>query len=128
VPHNAGERSIEKPMQCLLDVVKVVLMDAVEQATVDQAKSIGVADLNGKAEKSAGTPNAMPLPTDGSSRFSHDHSLLRTVTRYNITGLVAYRCSKGTGCHHRIVECHDPLSNRTPGGQHWPSSSTQVPW
>jgi hypothetical protein len=88
----AGERPIKKPMQCPLDLVKVVLMDAVEQAAVDQAQNIGGADLNGKTEKSAGMPVAMPSLTDGGGRFSHDPWLLKP-TSYNITDLVAYRRS-----------------------------------
>jgi hypothetical protein len=76
VTHNAGERLVEKPMQRFFDPGQGILMDAVEQATVDETQNIGGADLNGKTEKSAGTPIAMPLLTDGGSRFIHDHSLL----------------------------------------------------
>jgi hypothetical protein len=76
VTHSAGERSIEKPMQRFLDLVKVVLMDAVEQAVVDQAKNIGGADLNSKTEKSAGTPIAMPLLADCTTRLArHRYAL-----------------------------------------------------
>ena len=35
VTHNAGERLVKKRMQCSLDLVRVVLMHTVEQATVE---------------------------------------------------------------------------------------------
>jgi hypothetical protein len=59
-------------------------MHTVEQATVDQSANVVGADLDHHTKKAAVAAIAMPLPTDGGSRFIHDHSLLRTVTRYNI--------------------------------------------
>jgi hypothetical protein len=76
VTHNAGERSVEKRMQCSLDLVRVVLMHAVEQATVDKFANVVDADLDRHTKKTAGTPIAMPLLTDGGSRFIHDHILV----------------------------------------------------
>jgi hypothetical protein len=63
-------------MQRSLDLVRVVLMHTVEQATVDKSANVGGADLNQHSNKAAATPIAMPSLTDGGSRSSHDHSLL----------------------------------------------------
>jgi hypothetical protein len=75
VTHNAGERLVEKRMQCLLDLVRVVLMHTIEQATVDESANVVGADLDCHTNKAAVAAIAMPLLTDGSSRSSHDHSL-----------------------------------------------------
>jgi hypothetical protein len=76
VTHNAGERSVEKRMQCSLDLVRVILMQTVEQATVDKSANVVGADLHRHTNKAAVAAIAMPLLTDGGSRFSHDHTLL----------------------------------------------------
>jgi hypothetical protein len=77
VTHNASERLVEKRMQCSLDLIRVVLMDAVEQAAVDKSANVVAANLDRHTKKAAVTAIAMPSLTDGSSRFIHDHSLLR---------------------------------------------------
>jgi hypothetical protein len=76
VTHNAGERLVEKRMQCSLDLVRVVLMYTVEQITVDKSANVGGADLDRHTTKAAVAAIAMPLLPDGGSRFSHDHSSL----------------------------------------------------
>jgi hypothetical protein len=76
VTHNAGERLVEKRMQCSLDLVGVVLMQTVEQATVDKSANIVGADLDRHTKKTAVAAIAMPSLTDGGSRFIHDHPLL----------------------------------------------------
>jgi hypothetical protein len=83
-----GECLIEKPIQRFLDLVEVVPMHAVEQAAVDQAEDVSVADLDGKTEKSAGTPIAMPsLPNCFRSLGRHaDHPLVRNPLQYNRSG------------------------------------------
>jgi hypothetical protein len=60
VTYNAGERLVEKHMQCSLDLIKVVLMDAVEQAAVDQAEDVRITDLYTYNTEPAGTPIAKP--------------------------------------------------------------------
>jgi hypothetical protein len=76
VTHNAGERLVEKRLQCSLDLVRVVLMYTVEQTTVDKSANVVGADLDRHTNKAAVAAIAMPSLTDGSSRFSHDHTLL----------------------------------------------------
>jgi hypothetical protein len=76
VTHNAGERLVEKRMQCSLDLVRVVLMYTVEQTTVDKSANVVGADLDRHIKKAAVAAIAMPSLTDGGSRFSHNHSLL----------------------------------------------------
>jgi hypothetical protein len=91
VTHNAGERSIEKPMRRFLDLVKVVLMYAVEQATVDKSANVGGADLDRHTKKAAVAAIAMPSLTDCRNRFRrHDHLAPWTVTRYGVTGLSVF--------------------------------------
>jgi hypothetical protein len=71
-----GERLIEKPKQRLLDLVKVVLMHTVEQATVDKSANVVGPDLDRYTKKAAVAAIAMPSLTDSGSRFIHDHSPL----------------------------------------------------
>jgi hypothetical protein len=75
VTHNAGERLVEKPIQCSLDVVRVVSMHPIEQAPVDESANVVGADLYRHTNKAAVAAIAMPSLTDGGSRFIHDHSL-----------------------------------------------------
>jgi hypothetical protein len=49
--HNAGERLVEKRMQCSLDLVWVVLMYTVEQTTVDKSANVVSADLDRHTKK-----------------------------------------------------------------------------
>jgi hypothetical protein len=51
VPHNAGERLVEQRMQCSLDLIRVVLMHTVEQATVDKSANVVSADLDRHTNK-----------------------------------------------------------------------------
>jgi hypothetical protein len=53
VTHNAGERSVEKRMQCSLDLVRVVLMHTVEQVTVDKSANVVGADSDRHTNKAA---------------------------------------------------------------------------
>jgi hypothetical protein len=97
--HNAGERLVEKRMQCSLDLVRVVLMQTVEQAAVDKSANVVGADLDRHTNKAAVAAIAMPSLTDGGSRLIHDHSLLGP-TRYIVTDLVACRrANKPTAGH-----------------------------
>jgi hypothetical protein len=52
--HNAGERLVEKRMQCSLDLVRVVLMYTVEQTTVDKSANVVGADLDRHTKQSRG--------------------------------------------------------------------------
>jgi hypothetical protein len=87
-----GERLVEKRMQCSLDLVKVVLMNAVEQATVDKSANVAGTDLDRHTNKAAVAAIPMPSLTDGGGRFRH-HDLLapRTVTRLRYNRFIAVR-------------------------------------
>jgi hypothetical protein len=63
-------------MQCSLDLVRVVLMHTVEQATVDKSADVVGADLDRHTNKATVAAIAMTSLTDGGSRFIHDHMLL----------------------------------------------------
>jgi hypothetical protein len=63
-------------MQCSLDLVQVVLMHTIEQATVNKSANVVGADLDRHTNKAAVAAIAMPSLTDGTSLFIHDHSLL----------------------------------------------------
>jgi hypothetical protein len=71
-------------MQCSLDLVRVVLMQTVEQATVDKPANVVGADLDRHTKEAAVAAIAMASLTDGGSRFIHDNSLLGPVTHYKI--------------------------------------------
>jgi hypothetical protein len=53
VTHNAGERLVEKRMQCSLDLVRVVLMHPIERATVDKSANVVGTDLDRHTKKAA---------------------------------------------------------------------------
>jgi hypothetical protein len=63
-------------MQCSLELVRVVLMHTVEQATIDKPANVVGADLDRHTSKAAVAAIATPSLADGGSRFLHDHSLL----------------------------------------------------
>jgi hypothetical protein len=60
----AGARVRGGLERCLIRAQARFLVYLGARIPEQQAKNIGGADLNGKTEKSAGTPNAMPLLTD----------------------------------------------------------------
>jgi hypothetical protein len=63
--HQAGRDSVRGGLErCLIRAQARFLVYLGARIPEQQAKNIGGADLNGKTEKSAGTPNAMPLLTD----------------------------------------------------------------
>jgi hypothetical protein len=76
VTHNAGERLVEKRMQCLLNLVQIVHLHPIDQPTVDKSAYVVSADLDHHTNKATVTAIAVPSLTDGGSRFIHDHPLL----------------------------------------------------